>query len=222
MELAHAIAAHSSHLLASEAAADVRGRSILEDLIRPIAGREAGAWAGQLIGHFGSAGAVLTAPREAVASITPGPAVADLLAAVRQLQVLTLHEEMAAQPVFSSAQSVRDYLRFQLEQEPEECLWVLYLNAANRLIVAEAGERGCVKRLSLYPRRIFKRALELGATALILAHNHPSGDPTPSKNDIAATQQFALAARTMEVELHDHLIVAGGRWCSLRALGVLS
>ena len=98
---------------------------------------------------------------------------------------------------------------------------MLFLDNRNRLLADEAQQRGTVNHTPVYPREVAKRALELHATALILVHNHPSGDPTPSRDDIAMTEQIRVAAAALSIVLHDHIIVGNGRWLSFRREGLL-
>jgi DNA repair protein RadC len=102
-----------------------------------------------------------------------------------------------------------------------ERLRVLFLNSGNRLLHDDTIAEGSVSETPVYPREIMRRALDVGATALILVHNHPSGDPTPSQGDIEATRQIAEAGRTFDICIHDHVIVARSGWSSFRALGLL-
>src|ERR1041384_1370046 len=98
---------------------------------------------------------------------------------------------------------------------------ILYLNAKNRLLLDETVVEGSINVAPIYPREIVRRSLEVGATALILAHNHPSGDPKPSGEDIRVTRLVAASAGALDIRLHDHVIVARGGWISLRAEGYL-
>ncbi len=98
---------------------------------------------------------------------------------------------------------------------------VLFLDRKNVLLAEEVHQRGTVDHTPVYPREVVKRALELGASALILVHNHPSGDPTPSRADIAMTREIAAAAKTLKIELHDHLVIGRGKHASFKALGLL-
>jgi DNA repair protein RadC len=98
---------------------------------------------------------------------------------------------------------------------------LLFLDRKNRLIADEAQQRGTVDHTPVYPREVVKRALELGASALILVHNHPSGDPTPSSADIAMTREVREAAEKLGISVHDHVVIAKGGHASFRALGLL-
>ena len=108
-----------------------------------------------------------------------------------------------------------------LARERIEQFRVLYLDARNRLVADVEQGRGTVNHTPVYPREVVKRALELQATAIILVHNHPSGDPTPSPDDIEMTREVREAARALSIALHDHVIVGNGRWLSFRREGLL-
>jgi DNA repair protein RadC len=114
-----------------------------------------------------------------------------------------------------------DYLTAALARERVEHFHVLFLDNRNRLLADEAQARGTVNHTPVYPREVVKRALELHATALILVHNHPSGDPTPSADDIAMTREIREAGRALSIVLHDHLIIGNGRSTSFRREGLL-
>jgi DNA repair protein RadC len=114
-----------------------------------------------------------------------------------------------------------DYLTAVMARERVEQFRILFLDTRNRLIADEAQARGTVNHTPVYPREVVKRALELQATALILAHNHPSGDPTPSRDDIEMTREIVTAARALSIVLHDHVIIGNGCWLSFRREGLL-
>ena len=114
-----------------------------------------------------------------------------------------------------------DYCRTAMAFEDHEEFRVLFLDKKNGLIADEAQGVGTVDHTPVYPREVVKRALELAASALILVHNHPSGDPTPSKADIAVTQDIKKAAAPLGVVLHDHVIIGRNRHTSLRDLGLI-
>jgi len=129
--------------------------------------------------------------------------------------------EVLAGPIFSSSQSLIAYLFAEMAHLPTERLRVLFLNARNRLLCDETMAEGSVSEAPIYPREIMRRSLEVGATALILAHNHPSGDPRPSHGDMEATRRIVEAGRALDITLHDHVIIARSDWISFRALGLL-
>ena len=132
-----------------------------------------------------------------------------------------LRSEAAKAPILGSSQALIDYLFVDLAHLPAERLRVLFLNAKNRLLRDELMSEGSVNEAPIYPREIMRRALELGATALILAHNHPSGDPAPSAGDIQATRRIVEAGRALDIRVHDHVILARSGWSSFRALGLI-
>ena len=135
--------------------------------------------------------------------------------------VHSLRTEALAGPRFADSQSLVDYLFLDMAYLPTERLRVMFLNTDNRLIYDETMAEGSVNETPIYPREIMRRSLEVGATALILAHNHPSGDPSPSHGDIEATRRVADAGNALGIAIHDHVIVARSGWTSFRALGLL-
>lgn len=123
-------------------------------------------------------------------------------------------------PILSTSHQLIDYLRADMACVAVERFRVLFLNAQNRLL-SETLVEGSVNQAPIYPREIMRHALEVGATALILVHNHPSGDPTPSRTDIEVTMQIAEAGRALDICIHDHLIVSASGWTSFKMLGLL-
>ena len=124
-------------------------------------------------------------------------------------------------PVLSSWDALLDYCRTAMAHRETEQFRVLYLDRKNVLIADEEQARGTVDHVPVYPREVVKRALELNASALILVHNHPSGDPTPSEQDIVITGQILDAAQVMGLVLHDHLVIGKSREVSFRSEGLL-
>jgi DNA repair protein RadC len=143
-----------------------------------------------------------------------------LLGAVRAVMLRSLEREAFGGPVLSTSQQLIDYLRVDMAHAPVERFRVLFLNAGNRLLCETVAE-GCINQAPVYPREVMRRALDVGATALILAHNHPSGDPYPSRTDIEATIQLVEAARMLDICVHDHVIVSRSGWTSFKSLGLL-
>ncbi len=121
----------------------------------------------------------------------------------------------------SSWEAIMDYLHAEMSHLDTETFRVLYLDRKNALIADEMAGKGTVDHVPVYPREVMKRALELSASAIILVHNHPSGDPTPSEADIAMTTRIATCAEALGLVLHDHIIVGDGRAVSFRAEGHL-
>jgi DNA repair protein RadC len=126
------------------------------------------------------------------------------------------------QPVLKNWDALMDYLNAALARERVEQFRILFLDHRNRLIADEVQTRGTVNHTPVFPREVARRALELNASALILAHNHPSGDPTPSAADIQMTREVAEAASAVAVLVHDHVVVGNGAWISLRREGLLT
>jgi len=124
-------------------------------------------------------------------------------------------------PVVSSWDALIDYCHTAMAHRETEQFRVLYLDRKNVLVADEAQAQGTVDHVPVYPREVIKRALDLNASALILVHNHPSGDPTPSRADIDMTRRIDEAARAMGIELHDHIIVGRSRELSFRAQGMI-
>jgi DNA repair protein RadC len=143
------------------------------------------------------------------------------LATLRSAMLHALRREALHGPVLGDSQTVMDYLFAAMAHQPVEQLRVLYLNTRNRLLLDETVIEGSINVAPIHPREIVRRSLEVGATALILAHNHPSGDPRPSEEDVRVTRLIAQAGSTLDIKLHDHVIVARSGWISLRAAGYL-
>lgn len=173
-----------------------------------------------LIDEFGSLPQVLAASPGALRRFVR-PAAAARLALARDLAQRLLRAPLRERAVLSSWSALIDYLRAGLAGRSRERFHVLYLDRKNRLIRDEIEGEGTVDHAPVYPREILRRALELDASALILAHNHPAGDPTPSVADIDMTRQVVEAARALRISVHDHVVVGGEGVASFRALGLL-
>ena len=140
-----------------------------------------------------------------------------LLKVIGELLKRVLREEIRERPVIGSWTALLDYLQVALAHEPIEQFRVLFLDRKNILIRDEQQQRGTVDHTPLYPREIVKRALELGASAIIMVHNHPSGDPTPSRADIEMTKQVVQAMGAVGLTVHDHVIVGKNRHTSFKS-----
>ena len=114
-----------------------------------------------------------------------------------------------------------DYCQTSMAHRDTEQFRILFLDRKNTLIADEVQQKGTIDHTPVYPREVVKRALELGSAALILVHNHPSGDPTPSEADVAMTKQIAKAGESLGIQIHDHLVIARGKHVSFRSLGLL-
>lgn len=143
------------------------------------------------------------------------------LALVREAGLRLTRAAAAARPVISSSPALLAYVRTELACAPREEFRVLFLDRKNRLIRDERLGEGTVDHAPVYPREVVRRALELAASALILLHNHPSGDPAPSSADVEMTRQIVSAARTLNLVVHDHLVVGREGVASLKALGLM-
>jgi DNA repair protein RadC len=175
-----------------------------------------------LLARFGSFAGAIAAPLVELRRVEGlGEAGCAALKVVQGAALRLAGAEVLDQPVLNNWDRLLDYLSANLARERIEQFRVLYLDSRNRLIADEAQARGTVNHTPVYPREIVKRALELHATALILVHNHPSGDPTPSRADIDMTAAIKQAAGVMEIVLHDHLIIGNGKHLSLRRQGLL-
>lgn len=175
-----------------------------------------------LLNRFGSfANAVSAPPRELLEVEGMGEAGAAALKTVHAAALRMMRAEVQDQPVLNNWDRLIGYLTATLAREPIEQFRLLFLDTKNRLIADEAQARGTVNHTPVYPREVVKRALELQATALILVHNHPSGDPTPSRADLEMTREVKAAASVLGITVHDHLIMGNGRHLSFRREGLL-
>ncbi len=175
----------------------------------------------ELIAKFGGIGPLLgasadTLKREGLSDTVIG---ALKIAQATALRLLETRTEGA--PVLSSWDALTDYLHAAMAHSRTEQVRVLFLNAKNMLIANEAMWEGSVDEAAVHVREIIARAIALGATALIIVHNHPSGDPTPSNQDIRITQDLIEAARHMKIAVHDHVIVGASGRTSMRAMGLI-
>ena len=175
-----------------------------------------------LIKRFKSYGGVLNADAAELQKVDGmGEAGTVALLAVRTAAERLLQDDVLNQPVLSSWQSLMDYLRVAMGSNKTEQVRILFLNRQNHLIADELQQEGTVDHTPVYPREVIKRALDLGASALILVHNHPSGDPTPSHNDVAMTKELKAAGEKLGIQIHDHVVVGKGGTSSFKTLGLL-
>ncbi|ADM08739.1 DNA repair protein RadC [Parvularcula bermudensis HTCC2503] len=184
-----------------------------------------------LLSRFGTVADVLSAPRtrllEVKVDLGSGKTLAMTDASVDQFHLIKAaalrlsQQNLLERPVLSSWDKLLAYVRAQIAYETVEQFRVLYLNAKNVLIADEVHGSGTVNQTPVYPREVVKRALHLDASALILIHNHPSGDPTPSTADIKVTAQLVAAAATVGVTVHDHLVIGREGHASFKSLGLL-
>jgi DNA repair protein RadC len=175
-----------------------------------------------LIKRFGGfAGVMAAAPDQLQEVAGVGPAAAVIVKVVQACALRMAQQEVTKREVIGSWKKLIDYLRMAMAEEKTEQFRLLFLDNKNALIADEEQQRGTVNHTPVYPREVVRRALELGASAIILVHNHPSGDPTPSQDDIAMTKEVAAAADKLGIAVHDHIIIGRKGHASLRSLGHL-
>jgi DNA repair protein RadC len=174
-----------------------------------------------LLKRFGGFAALLSAEPAALNAAGLGDAGVAALKAAREAALRLMRSELKERPVIGSWDKLVDYCTAHIAHGTVEEFHILFLDKKNVLIEHEQQQRGTIDHTPVYPREVVKRALELQASALILVHNHPSGDPTPSQADIAVTKDIVKAAHPLGVSVHDHLIIGRGRHTSLRDLGLI-
>ncbi len=201
------------------AASDVELTARLLGFVLPTDGRSAAAAA---VGRFGSFAAVLAAPETELRRVpglgTHGIAAIKLIhaAAVRLARA-----GVTGQPVLEDSERLVAYLSTVLARERVEQFRILFLDDRGMLRADEVQGTGTVNHTPVYPREVVRRALQLGASSLVLVHNHPSGDPTPSRDDVDMTRQISEAAGALSIVIRDHFIIGNGRWFSFKATGLL-
>lgn len=175
-----------------------------------------------LIARFGSFAAVLDADPAALQEVRGvGEAGAAALRSVSLAARRMARGKVTGQPVLSSWQALLDYLAIDMASLNHERVRVLYLNARNQLILDHTASEGTVDEAAIHPREVIRKGLDIGATALILVHNHPSGTPEPSRADIQITHRIAEAGRHLGIVVHDHIIIGGDGHVSLKAKGLI-
>ncbi len=206
-----------------------RGTSALDDyelletlLFAFIPRRDVKPIAKTLLARFGSVSGVLAADPSDLRRVSGvGETAAAYLKTVAELQGRASKETLASGPVISSWDALLSYVRGQLQHEGREQFRVLFLDRKNQLIADEILGLGTVDHAPVYPREIARRALELQASSLILVHNHPSGDPTPSRADIEVTREIIDALVSLEITVHDHLIAGKNAVTSMKSAGLI-
>jgi len=196
---------------------------ILEYLLATaIPRRDTKPLAKRLLAEFGGLGGVMNAEPEALARIKGmGDGAVAAIRIVHAATLRLLSREMEEEHVLSSWQALLDYLRADMAHRGTERVRVLHLNAKNRLLRDEVMSEGTIDQSAIYVREVLRRALDIGSSAVILVHNHPSGDPQPSHQDIAITRELIEAGRKVGVGVHDHIVMARDGHASMRALGLI-
>lgn len=191
-------------------------------LFRAIPRQDVKPLARDLIDTFGDFNGVVSAPQQKLTTIKGvGDAVVTELKIVEAAAHRLARGRVMQRHVVSSWEALIDYCHTVMSHRETEQFRILYLDTKNVLIADEEQAKGTLDHVPVYPREVVKRALELNAAALILVHNHPSGDPTPSQADIEVTQQIDTAAKTLNITLHDHLVIGKNCEISFRAQGLL-
>lgn len=206
-----------------------RGADALEDyelletlLFAFLPRRDVKPVAKALLSRFGSLSAILAADPADIRKIDGmGESASAYIRATAELHLRAAREEISGRPVISSWTALLAYVRSALQHESREQFRVLFLDRKNQLIADEVMSYGTVDQAAVYPREIARRALELAASSLILVHNHPSGDTTPSRADISITREIIDALTPFEITIHDHLIVGTGGVTSFKSAGLI-
>jgi len=182
--------------------------------VKPLAKR--------LMARFGSVSGVLAAPLNALADVDGlGEVSAIYLSGIHALLLRAAREDIARKPVISSWQALLTYVKLDLQHAKREAFRVLFLDRKNQLIADETLGEGTVDATPVYPREVATRALSHAASAVILVHNHPSGDPTPSRADVEMTREIIAALNPLSISVHDHLVVGSTGVASFKSLGLL-
>jgi DNA repair protein RadC len=191
-------------------------------LFRAMPRRDTKPLAKAILARFGSFAEAMNAPEDLLLEVPElGAAVVTEIKLVRAAALRLMRGEVLERPVLASWQQVLDYCRAAMGFEAKEQFRILFLDKRNQMIADEVQQRGTVDHTPVYVREVVKRALELSATAIVLVHNHPSGDPTPSRADIEMTKQIVAAAKPLGVVVHDHIIVGKQGHTSFRGLGLI-
>ena len=222
----HHAAGHRERLRARFAKAGVDGLQDYElmelVLFRAIPRRDVKPLAKDLIAKFGGFAEVLGAPIDRLVEVKGvSENVAQELKIVQAAAIKLTQARVLERPVISSWNDLLGYCRAAMADEKTELFRILFLDKKNILIADEVQQRGTVDHTPVYPREVVKRALELGASAIIMVHNHPSGDPTPSSADINMTSQIVKAAKALNIRVHDHLVIGAKTHASFKSLGLL-
>ena len=175
-----------------------------------------------LMARFGSFAEVISAPEQLLLEVTGiGPAIVTELKLIRAAALRLAKGDVLNRPVLGSWNAIVDYCRAAMAFEDREQFRILFLNKKNQLIADEVQQQGTVDHTPVYTREVIKRALEVGSTAIILAHNHPSGDPTPSWADIEMTKKIVSAGEKLGILVHDHIIIGRKGTVSFRNLQLI-
>ncbi|MEE2946419.1 MAG: DNA repair protein RadC [Pseudomonadota bacterium] len=191
-------------------------------LFRAIPRRDVKPLARRLLDRFGSFNGVISAsPTRLKECHDVGDAIVCELKIIEAAAQRLAQSRVMRRPILGSWDALLDYCQTSLAHQKVEQFRILFMDTKNTLIADEAQARGTVDHVPVYPREVIKRALELNASALIMVHNHPSGDPTPSQADVEMTREIQKAAAVMSITLHDHLVIGQSRHFSFRSNDLL-
>jgi len=191
-------------------------------LFRAVPRRDTKPLAKAILAQFGTFAEALNAPEERLKEVPGlGEAAITEIKLVRAAALRLVRGEVLERPVLASWSQVLDYCRASMGFEAKEQFRILFLDKRNQIIADEVQQTGTVDHTPVYVREVVKRALELSATAIVLVHNHPSGDPTPSRADIEMTKQIVSSAKNLGIVVHDHIIVGKQGHASFRGLGLI-
>lgn len=215
---------HPDHWNIQSPAADTseRQRSALENLLANVIPRDADIVSRALIDEFKTLNRIFGESKEALERVTGcNSEVAPLLHAAQNALIESLYCDVKLRLIAATDQRLIDYLVVSMASQSVERLRVLFLDRGNHLVGDEIMASGSLTTITAYPRTIFKRAFELSASAIILVHNHPGGGVEPSRCDIDFTRQIASLGKALEIDVRDHIIIAGTKWSSFRRFGLL-
>lgn len=191
-------------------------------LFNALPRRDVKPLAKRLMDKFGGLSAMLAADPRSITEVEgAGDAVSHVIGLAGAISRRALREDVLDRPVISGWDKLIDYCTAAMAHNPTEQFRVLFLDHRNGLLADEVQQEGTINHVPLYPREVIKRALELQSSAIILVHNHPSGDPTPSDADVEMTREVMDAGRKLGVTVHDHLIICRGGHQSMKTLGLI-
>lgn len=203
----------------SEALADYELLELI--MFRAVPQRDVKPQAKQLIAHFGSLADVISAEPALLRELIKNEGVVRELKIIQAAALRLTQSAVLNRPLLSSWAALLEYCHAAMAYEKSEAFRIIFVDHKNVLIADEVQQQGTVDHTPVYPREVMKRAMNLSASAIILVHNHPSGDPTPSHADIEMTKQIIEAGRPLKVAVHDHIVIGRGKTVSFRQLGLI-
>jgi DNA repair protein RadC len=195
--------------------------NLLAGLLRPLVGTSSATLARRLLDEFSTFPDVLSADQARLRAVSQSESVARFIVLVRDAMLYSLRLHIGKRPILSSSDRLIDYLRASMGYSLTEQFRVLFLNAQNMLIRDQIMGLGSVLEAPVFPQEVFRRALEVGASAIVLVHNHPSGNLEPSDADLKITRRIVGCGRLLEITLNDHIIVTKAGFTSFRSRGLI-